>query len=252
MKKAKEIRYYNSFSDDFEFTRDQSKRLPDGYRRIRRDLLSRVLSELAYLTAIALSWIYLKFFLHVKYKSSAKIKSGAFIYGNHTQPVGDVFIPAYAAFPRRIYTVVSPANYAIPVIGKLLPYLGAIPTPSGIKDLVDFGNALHTRASEGHPVVIFPEAHVWEYCSFIRDFPEASFVYPIKSELPAYALTVTYKPRRFGSKPRAEVFLDGPFFAPTEGSVRQRSAHLRDTVLQAMKNRAETSSSHIEYVKNDT
>lgn len=224
-------------------------RLPDGYRRIRYDLPYKFLSAITYSAAVAFSWIYLKFFLHVSYKKSTKIKSGAFIYGNHTQPVGDVFIPAYAAFPRRIFTVVSPANYALPVIGKILPYLGAIPTPSGLKDLTDFGNALKTRVSEGHPIVIFPEAHVWEYCSFIRDFPKSSFAYPIKSNAPSYALTVTYSERRFGSKPKATIFLDGPFFAPSEGTERERSEQLRDTILQAMKKRAENSSSHIDYVK---
>lgn len=252
MKNAKEIRYYRTFSDDFCVTRDQDHSLPDGYKRIRRDLPFRLLSALTYGTALALSWIYLTFSLHVTYKKHCRIKGGAFIYGNHTQPVGDVFIPAYAAFPKRIYTVVSPANYAIPVIGKLIPYLGAIPTPSGIRDLRDFGDALGTRIGEGHPVVIFPEAHVWEYCSFIRDFPKTSFYYPVRTGAPAYALTVTYEPRRLGKKPKAIVHLDGPFYAPVSGTEKSRAESLRDTVLDAMKKRTAQSVSHIDYVKETT
>ena len=248
MKKTDRIRYYSSFSDDFEFTRNQDMRLPDGYKRVRHDLPYRILSFLTYGTALALSWIYLVFFLHVRYKNRPRIRSGAFIYCNHTQPVGDVFIPAYAAFPRRIYTVVSTANYAIPVIGKLLPYLGAIPTPSGIRDTADFTGALAERVNEGCPVVIFPEAHVWEYCSFIRDFPETSFRYPVKLGAPVYALTTTYKPRRFGRKPKAEVSVDGPFFAPDEGTDREKSVFLRDKVLGTMKKRAEGGASHISYI----
>lgn len=248
MKKTKEIRYYSSFEDDFCVTRDQDMRLPDGYQRIRRDLPFRVLSALTYGIALVISRIYLTLSLHVTYKSKVKIDGGAFIYCNHTQPVGDVFIPAFAAFPRRIYTVVSPANYAIPVIGKLLPYLGAIPIPSGLRDVHDFGDALRIRTDEGHPVVIFPEAHVWEYCSFIRDFPDTSFHYPVKTGMPAYALTVTYKPRRFGRKPKAEVYLDGPFYAPASGTERERTAALRNTVLDAMKKRAALSTSHIDYI----
>lgn len=248
MKKTKEIRYYSTFADDFCVTRDQDMRLPDGYKRIRRDLPFRVLSALTYGTALILSRIYLTFSLHVTYKKQCRIEGGAFIYGNHTQPVGDVFIPAHAAFPRRIYTVVSPANYAIPVIGKLLPCLGAIPTPSGIRDVRDFSDAIQTRIGEGHPVVIFPEAHVWEYCSFIRDFADTSFRYPVRTGAPSYALTVTYSPRRFGRKPKATAWLDGPFYAPEAGTERDRTETLRDTVLAAMKKRAETSASHIDYV----
>ncbi len=248
MKTNKETRYYSSFEDDFCTTRDQNMRLPDEYKRIKRDLPFRILSALTYGTALVISRIYLTLSLHVTYKSKIKIDGGAFIYCNHTQPVGDVFIPAFAAFPKRIYTVVSPANYAIPVIGKLLPYLGAIPIPSGIRDVRDFGDALRTRTDEGHSVVIFPEAHVWEYCSFIRDFPDTSFRYPVKTSKPAYALTVTYKPRRFGRKPKTEVYLDGPFYAPDLGTERERTSALRDTVLDTMKKRALTSASHIDYI----
>ncbi len=248
--KTEKTRFYHSFSDDFCKTDVIPSRVPS--ERIRRDLPHRVLSVIVYGTAILLSWIYLKLELHVKYEFHAKIEPRSFIYGNHTQPVGDVFIPAYAAFPHRIYTVVGPANYALPVIGRIIPYLGAIPTPSGLRDTIDFGNALRERLDEGHPIVIFPEAHVWEYCSFIRDYSETSFRYPVKYGAPAYALTLVYSPRKHGKKPRTTVHVDGPYYADTDGNERERAQELRDKILAAMKKRAEKSASHIDYIKATT
>lgn len=60
-------------------------------------------------------------------------KSGCFLYGNHTQPVGDAFIPVRALAPKRSYVVVSPANLGIRVLGPLLPMLGALLIPNSIR-----------------------------------------------------------------------------------------------------------------------
>ncbi len=53
MKKS-EIRYYGSFTDDFNTTADQDFKLPEDYRWVRGDIVSRALSALIYALAIAL------------------------------------------------------------------------------------------------------------------------------------------------------------------------------------------------------
>ena len=128
MKKTTEVRRYSSFADDFVRTKDQYHRLPEDYRWIRTDVRSRFLSALSYGAALVISSVWCRVALHVRLRDRRLLRAardGAFIYANHTQPVGDVFIPALASFPRRIYTVVSPANLGIPVIGRILPFLGA-------------------------------------------------------------------------------------------------------------------------------
>lgn len=256
MDKNERVKRYNSFSDDFFETRDQEYKLPEDYLWIRKDVKYRFLSSVIYGLALVFGVIYCRLFLHVRIKGRKKLKAakktGAFIYGNHTQPVGDVFIPALAAFPKRIYTVVSTANMAIPFIGKILPYLGALPIPDTVNAMKQFNRAVESRVDENKCVVIYPEAHVWEYCTFVRPFPDTSFRYAVKYNKPAYCMTTTYQKRRFGKKPAATVYIDGPFTADKSDGMRENAAELRNEIHSCMTSRGKMSTyEFIKYVKND-
>lgn len=241
---------YKSFSDDF-FHGGEGYCLPDDYKWLRTDARSKLYSALSYTAAIAFSAVYLRVFLHLHIKGAKKLRreksTGFFIYGNHTQHFADVFIPALAALPKRIYTVVSPENMALPGIGKILPYLGALPLPSSLSGMRGFLEAVEKRLSEASPVVIYPEAHVWDYCTFVRPFGPDSFRYPLKYEKPVYSMTTTYQKRRLGRKPKITVYVDGPFYPPAEGSIREKSQALRDEVFDCMTNRSKLS--NCEYIK---
>lgn len=219
-------RRYRSFDQDFLETRDQDYRVPEGYQWVREDLPFRIASTAIYGVALVVSNVYCRLFLHVRFRGAGKLrreKDGCFLYGNHTQPIGDVFDPALACFPKRIYTVVSPANLAIPVIGKLLPYLGALPTSDTLSGMKQLTAAIQLRLQQGRCVVIYPEAHVWEYCTMIRPFSETAFKFPVKYQKPVYTMTTTYQKRRFGRKPAITVYIDGPF--SPEGDTPKQAAH---------------------------
>lgn len=248
--KEKKIRYYTSFQDDFEESANQNFVLPEDYQWVRNDMWSRFLSCLIYTLAVIFSSVYCRLWLHMRIKGKENLKNvrgGFFIYGNHTQPVGDVFIPALCALPRGIYTVVSTANYGIPVIGKILPYLGALPIVNTIRGMKELSKAMEQRLNTGHPIVIYPEAHVWEYYTNIRPFPETSFKYPVKYDSPAFAMTVTYKKSRLFRRPLMEVYLDGPFYGQGDTS-KSKAASLHSQVTAAMNERSSCSNfSYIEY-----
>lgn len=252
--KEKKIRYYSSFTDDFEQSADQNYVLPDDYKWMRSDLGSRILSAFIYALAIIFSSVYCKCFLHMKVKGRKNlkgVKGGFFIYGNHTQPVGDVFIPALCVLPRRIYTLVSTANYGIPVIGKFLPYLGALPIVSSLHGMKELNKAMEYRLRGGHPIVIYPEAHVWEYYTDIRPFPDTSFKFPVKFDKPAFAMTVTYRKSKLFKKPIMEVFLDGPFYGKGN-TPKERVENLHNKIYTAMNKKAENSNyRYIDYRAED-
>ncbi len=255
MKRTPEKRYYKSFSDDFVSSKEQSFCLPDDYQWIRTDLSYRFLSAFFYALALAFSSVWCRLFLHVKFKNRRalrKVRDGAFIYGNHTQPVGDVFIPALASFPRRIYTVVSPANLGIPFIGRILPYLGALPIPGTLHGLGRFSGAVGRRIEQKKNVVIYPEAHVWEYYIGIRPFSETSFSYPVKLDKPVFCMTTVYKKRRVGHKPSAIVYIDGPFYRNNDESLRKQAKQLHDAVFECMQRHSlESDCQYIIYEKTD-
>lgn len=248
----RETRYYSSFTDDFEQSADQAFALPADYEWVRTDGGSRLLSALVYGVAAVLSSVYCTVFLHMRVRGRSKLRGvsgGYFLYGNHTQPVGDVFIPALCALPKRIYTVVSTANYGIPVIGRILPFLGALPIVDSVHGMRELSKAIRYRVESGHPIVIYPEAHVWEYYTHIRPFPDTSFKFPAKLNTPCFAMTVTYKRSAIFKRPLMEVFLDGPFY-PHGDTTKEKAADLHRRVYAAMQERSQNSNyAYIRYEK---
>ena len=239
---------YKDYNDDF-FDDGKPHELPQDYKWIKTDFLSKLKSASVYTSAVIFGAVYCRLFLHIRVKNAKvlkKCKTGFFLYANHTQPVGDVFIPALCCFPKRIYTVVSPANFDIPFIGKILFPLGALPIPNSIKGMKEFGLALNQRVSEGHPVIIYPEAHVWPYYTGIRPFSSVSFKYPEKYGVPAFCMTTTYQKRKFGRKPKMTVYINGPFTGCGETS-KERAESLRNTVHDCMCENSKMS--NCEYIK---
>ena len=124
------------------------------------------------------------------------------MYANHTNPMLDPFIPTVISNPNPIYVIISSVNLSIPVIGKILKYLGGLPLPTNIKATKNFLEVIKLRVSQNHPVMIYPEAHLWPYYTKIRPFTELSFRYPVQYKTPVFCFTNTYQKRKFGNKPK--------------------------------------------------
>lgn len=242
----RKIRYYRTTADDFTQSAEQDFSLPSDYEWVRTDLRSRIRSVISYTAALVFGSIYCRAVLHMRIFGREKLRAqegGFFLYGNHTQLIGDVVMPALCAFPKRIYTVASPANYGIPVIGKILPYLGALPTVPSVSGIRELSRAMSLRLEQGHPIVIYPEAHVWEYYTDIRPFPDTSFKFPVKWEKPSYCMTVTYRKSRIFHRPRMNVYIDGPFY-PEGNTPKEQTRSLHRAISETMQSRTRLSDSN--------
>ncbi len=250
----REVRYYSSFTDDFEKSANQNFKLPKDYKWVRTDIISKFLSGLIYGLAVIFGGAYCRLFLHMKItgrKNIKNMKGDFFVFGNHTQPVGDVFIPALCVLPKRIYTVVSTANYGIPIISKILPFLGALPVVDSLHGMKELNKAMEQRLKKGHPIVIYPEAHVWEYYTDIRPFSDTSFKFPVKFDKSSFAMTVTYRRAKHFKRPIMEVFIDGPFY-PQGDTAKEKTSNLHAQVYAAMQERSKNSDfAYIEYKTTD-
>lgn len=251
--KNKRIRYFESYDEDF-FQSGEKYTLEKDYEYIQKGIIKRAISSLTYSLALIFSIVYCRIFLHVRFVGEEKLRKerGAFfLYGNHTQPIGDVFNPALACFPKRIYTVVSPANLHLPVIGRLIRPLGGLPLPDTLSGMINFSNAIKQRFDEGHPIVIYPEAHLWDYYTEIRPFGSGAFEYATKLDSPVYCFTTTYQKRKFCKKPRITIYVDGPFLSDAKGR-RDRAKYLHDKVFEQMKERSRLSNyEYVRYLKKD-
>ena len=255
-KRGKQVtRQYRSFSDDFVENSGQAYTLPEDYVWLDRTRTRQAKDAVALAAGHVFSWCYTKVVLGVRIVNkqvvtqAAKQGGGFFLYANHTQPTGDACVPLLVAYPARSYVLVSPANLGIPGLGRLLPYLGALPVASTLAQSKQLRAAVHARLAEGHAITIYPEAHQWPWCSRIRPLPESAFAFPVAEHRPIYTATTTYQARERLSRPRITVYVDGPFW-PDESLPRaQRKQQLCGDVQAVMQYRAQNSTtSYITYV----
>jgi len=238
-----EVRYYKSFNEDFDGG-DMRERVIDGsYRYERKNVFYRLWSWFLYrCVAAPCAFLYTKLKFRERYVGKDKLKPyrrvGYFIFGNHTQPVADAFTPNMLGYPKRCHVVISSKNFSLPVLGPVLPELGGIPTPTERSAIRPFARAIEDVIAKGRTVAIYPEAHLWPYCSFIRPFSDVSFDYPVRCNAPSFSFTRVYK-RRGKRGVRCEIYIDGPFFPDESISPREARAGLRDKVYSAMQKRAE-------------
>ncbi len=245
--------YYESEEDEFAVDDIKTRRIGEDYKYLRQGASYSLLRFMLYrMIATPLGWGYCKLKLGHRVKCSKLPDSGFMLFGNHTQQTADAFIPSLAVFPRDVYVVVHPNNVSMPVLGRITPYLGAIPTPDSIRSAMRFREAVRTRLAEGRCVCVYPEAHIWPYYTGIRYFSDSSVRLAVEFGAPAYTMTTVYKKRRRFSSPRAITYIDGPFL-PKEGlPLREAAAELRDRLYEKMLERArESDCEYIRYLKKE-
>ena len=161
-------------------------------------------------------------------------------------------MPNMFCFPKDVYFIVHPNNVSMPYLGRINPYLGAIPLPDDMQAYRNFLSCIEKRIKDGHTVAIYPEAHIWPYYTGIRSFPDVSFGYPVRLNAPVFCFTNTYRKRRFRKEPRIVTYIDGPFYPDPGLPPKKRAKALRDAVYEKMCERAKNSDIRIiEYIEKD-
>ena len=99
-------------------------------------------------------------------------------------------------------------------------------------------------------VLIYPEAHVWPYYTKIRPFDATSMHFPVQLNAPSFVMTKTYHKRRFGKRPRAVVYIDGPFYPDQTLSRKEAQNKLHDEIQKTLIDRAKLSDyEYCQYIK---
>lgn len=266
----KTIYYTDELNDEFSKTQLKSKVIDDKFK-YKKNIIWNAFSWLIQnILSMPIKLIHMGFVLHHKFIGKEKIKEvkgkGYFVYGNHTMAFADTFIPSVMVYPKRNFLIVNGENVSIKGFGWLVELLGAIPIPSfmrgsnvashdgssNIKAAKNFLDIIKYRIGRGSCITIYPEAHIWPYCTWIRNFKAVSFKYPVELDVPCFAFTNTYV-KRGKNKFRIVTYVDGPFYPDRNiSSKKDRQMKLRDEVYNAMCRRAENSNfEKIKYVKKD-
>ena len=253
---VKTVYYEDELKDEFSVSNIKTLDVDENYPFLRKGFFFHAARFVVYrLIALPIAYVFCKLTLNHKTvgrKNLRKTKGSYFLYANHTQQTADAFIPTLACFPKSVYTIVHRDNISIDFLGKFTPYLGAIPIPNSMRALRNFNNAIEKRTLENKCIAIYPEAHIWPYATFIRNFPDTSFYYPVEYDTPVYSMTTVYKKRRFFKKPQAVSYIDGPFFVNHTLPRREAIKDLRDRVYAKMCERSrESDCTYIEYIKKE-
>lgn len=237
------IYFSDPLHDEFSTMEIHAEHIGKDYRYIRNDTFLGKLAHFFYFRIIGkpLAWFYLKFkFRHEivgKWKLKRYKKFSIFLYGNHTQIIGDALMPAFMVSPRSINVIVHPNNVFIPGIGKYVPHLGGLPLPGDKEAKANFDKAIDLRVKQHQPIFIYPEAHLWPYYTGIRPFVSDSFIYPVYYGMPVFCFTNTYHERKNG-KVRIRTYIDGPFFANGNLNPKEAREDLRNRVYNQMVERS--------------
>lgn len=254
MKKRRNKKQTVYFSDERndEFSRAKiTPRTIDGEYKYRRDggaVGKFICFFLHHAIARPIAFIYLKLKFRHKVIGGERLAEhgGCFVYGNHTQAIADALIPTFVAHPLDAHVIVHANNVSIPVLGRLTPYMGAIPLPDSREAARNFNRTVSERIEEKCAVFIYPEAHIWPYFTGIRKFPSDSFSYPARMSAPVFCFTNVYKRRgRRSNAARLLTYVDGPFFPDASLPAVQRREELCRTVLDCMTERARMSDAEI-------
>ena len=254
----KVIYYQDELNDEFSTAVIEPKKIDGGYIYDRHGVIRACTRFFWYrIIFTPIAFFYVKLSLHQHTVGREKLKpfrkTGIYLYGNHTQAVGDPFTPNVFCFPKRVSFIVHPNNVSMPVLGKLNPTLGAIPLPDTREAYRNFNACIAGRIEHAHAVAIYPEAHIWPYYTHIRPFPDGSFGYPCKDGAPVFCFVNTYQKRCNRKKPRMTTYIDGPFYPDMALPLKERRKKLRDEVYEQMCRRAENSNVEvIRYIKKTT
>ena len=230
------IVWHDELNDEFSEAVIQAKKIDKDYDYEGKPMNPFLRAFWYRIVAIPLGKLFLffKYRHRVIYRDGAKPVKGAVLYGNHTNPIADALIPTIVNRLISTFVIVHPDNVSMPFLGRVTPYMGAVPLAEDFEGTKHMNTCLKHLHEKNRNIVIYPEAHIWPFYTKIRPFTDASFGYPVSMNAPVYSFVNTYHKRLFSKNPKIITYVDGPFYPPVEGSVPAKRRALRNEVYEAM------------------
>lgn len=239
--KTKTIYYNDEYNDDFSKIKINTILTPSSYVYINNNFIFKILSFILYeLIARPLVFLFIKIFYLQKFENKKVLKQfkkeGYFLYANHSNTLGDAFIPSLISFPKKNYIICNPDAISIKGLKTIVKMLGALPVPSTIKGNKNFNDAINNLINKNKVITIYPEAHLWPYFTSIRPFKSVSFTYPYNYNKPCFSFTNVYVKRKFKliKRPKIITYIDGPFYADKSLNKKDSINKLKDEIYNSM------------------
>ena len=252
-KKTTTVYYKDELHDDFANNGIETKKLNENYQYIMKNPFNRFFSNLVRILLLPIVKLLVLILYHPKYVNKkqviSKVKKGPyFIYSNHVLPL-DPLIPPSINSSKLCLIAASADTFSMnKVLSWLVRALGAFPVPNSPKMYYNYVDFIHYEVERKHRVLMYPEAHIWPYCNFIRHFTSTSFKYPVYDNVPIITMTTCFTKKKYGKKPKLTIYFDGPFYPDQNMKQVDAIENLKDQAFNAMQNRAKKYSTY-EYIK---
>ena len=230
MAPEKIIYYTDPLHDDFAGTDYDTVKVGGDYP-YTHGRFWHAASAAVYAFALPIVWFLHRVVSGVKIVGREKIAHyprACFLYGNHTA-FFDAYTPAVLSPPRRGSILAGADAFSIRGLRTVVQMLGGIAVPNEASGMKPFVAAVKAEYDRGRHIGVYPEAHIWPYCTFIRPFPASSFYYPAKWDAPVFACCMTYKKGKL-RKVRRTIYVSDPILPDPALPQKARQQDLRDRV----------------------
>ncbi len=203
--------------DNLKYQREEKKqakpRLPNKIRVFFTRQAKKFVSFIAYMILFVL--------YGVKVQGRKNIAlldhEGGISIMNHIHNM-DSSMAAIALSPQEVTFVSTPANFRLPVIGKILKLLGVIPTPDTLSSAKYFIRTIQHELKQNKIVHFFPEGFLLKNFQGLREFKYGAFYFAIKENKAILPMAIRQEKSRKGKqrwligKPRYFILIGEPLY----------------------------------------
>lgn len=171
-------------------------------------------------------------------KAAKKEKTGYIFISNHIHPM-DAFLSGSAILTKRVYYTMLMTNLGLPIVGKLLKFLGGAPIPQSRQFLRDFREQMRTALGKGAWIAVYPESVLKPYYEHIRPFERGAIRFALDNDVDILPMVfVLRKPkgiyRLYKRKPVLHLHILEPYKIVLKDSKVETLVYNSDTLQNLM------------------
>lgn len=260
MANEERIKYYSDeVHDDFAGNGIETKKVNSNYNYINKNPFSIFFGNLFLVLLFPVAWfigwiLYRPKFVNKKNVLRKAKKKGYYIYSNHVLPVDPLVIPTRSNIFKKCYIAASADTFSInPFVSWLVKSFGGFPVPNTPEMYYRYVDFIKHVIFKKRRVLMYPEAHIWPYCNWIRAYTSTSFKYPVMTNSPIVVFTTCFVPGKPGKKPKKVIYVDGPLYPNQNLPFEKAVEDLRNQCFETMSARAKkySTAEYIKYVKKE-
>lgn len=221
-----------------------SFRVTEKYKYFPQGVIFNFMNRLLRMAVYIVFPIYNRIFLGVKVKGRKNLRklrsAGAVTVCNHVNVLDSVLVACHSNRRKICYPTLT-SNFRIPVVRRLIRWLGAVPIPEDKQNFKRMKLALEQNLKKGGIVHFFPETVMHPYYEGMRGFRRGAFLLAYNCNVPVLPYVITYRRPRglyrlYKSKPCLTLHILEPVYPDTAENRRDETERLKNTVYQNMRN----------------